>query len=369
MKVLHVIDSLILAGVEVLVSEMVPRMRDRGLDVSVAVLKELDNPLERDLRAIGIPFIKLPSYSFYDPRFALALRKVVRNFDVVQANLFPAQLWVAIANGLAGRPVSLVTTEQSTYNRRRRWLLRPVDRWMYESYAAVACNSQGTAEEFVRWLPDMRPRVSVIPNGVPFEKFASAEPSQELKKLTRGQPTVIFVARFDSAKDHPTLLRSMTVLPGIQLVLVGDGVLRSSMESLANDLTLGDRVHFLGRRSDVPNLLKAADVYVHSSNWEGFGIAAVEAMAAGLPVIASDVPGLAEVVRGAGICFPPGDSARLAQEIRALLDSPARRAELIKSGQMRAQEYSIDSSVDAYIRMYERALALRSRRARNRLQR
>jgi glycosyltransferase involved in cell wall biosynthesis len=355
-RVLHVINSLILAGVEVLVREMVPRQRERGVDVSVAVLKELDSPLERDLRDMGTPFVKLPRLSFYDPRHALALRHVVGQYDIVQANLFPAQLWVAAAAAISERPPQLVTTEQSTLNNRRNFVFRSLDAWMYGRFSEVACNSEGTAKEFVRWLPKMQPRTCVIPNGVPVDKFAHATPSDELRQRLGGKPAVIFVARFESAKDHPTLLKAVSGLQDVQLVLVGDGPLRPKMEALAQELNLSARVHFMGRRSDVPSLLKACNVYVHSSNWEGFGIAAVEAMAAGLPVIASDVSGLAEVVRGAGICFPPGDWARLALEIRALLDSPARRAELIKSGQMRAQEYSIDSSVDAYIRMYERAL-------------
>ncbi len=242
MKVLHVINSLILAGVEVLVREMVPRMRDRGLDVSVSILKELDSPLERDLRSLGVPFVKLPPYNLYDPRHAMELRKSIGNFDIAQANLFPAQLWLALANEFSDRPIPLVTTEQSTHNRRRTRLLRPLDRWMYERYVAVACNSQGTANELVRWVPRMRSRASVIPNGVPVEKFAKAEPSEELRALLRNRPTVIFVARFESAKDHPTLLRAMTELPGVQLVLVGDGPLRASLESLARDLLISAKI-------------------------------------------------------------------------------------------------------------------------------
>ncbi len=114
MHVLHVINSLILAGVEVLIREMVPRHRGRGLDVSVAVLKELDSPLERDLRDMGTPFVKLPRLKIYDPRHALALRRVVGQYDIVQANLFPAQLWVAAAVAPSGRLSARCSSQSSS---------------------------------------------------------------------------------------------------------------------------------------------------------------------------------------------------------------------------------------------------------------
>jgi glycosyltransferase involved in cell wall biosynthesis len=129
------------------------------------------------------------------------------------------------------------------------------------------------------------------------------------------------------------------------------------LEALAASLGIRERVHFLGRRADVPQLLKLADVYVHSSHWEGFGIAAVEAMAAGVPVIASDVPGLGQVVGSAGLLFPAGDAECLAKHIRSLLDSEPLRRRLSQAGKERARSFSIEGSVEAYISLYESVLA------------
>lgn len=357
MKVLHVINSLILAGVEVLLAEMAPRFRARGLEVEVAVLKPLDSPLERRLHDSGVPFLRGGDDRIYSPAHVLSLARRLHEFDLVQSYLFPAQLWVASAAVLAKRSVPLVTTEQSTHNYRRRWWYRPADRWMYSRYRAIACNSRETLESLVRWVPGAKPRACVIPNGVPIERFESAQPPPRASVLPDdGSPLLMFVARIEPEKDHATLLRALAQVPEARLALVGEGVLRPQMEALAASLGIRERVHFLGRRPDVPQLLKLADVYVHSSHWEGFGVAAVEAMAAGMPVIVSDVPGLSQVVGSAGLLFPPGDADCLARHIRSLLASEPLRRQLAQAGRARARSFSIERSVEAYINLYQSVL-------------
>jgi glycosyltransferase involved in cell wall biosynthesis len=158
-------------------------------------------------------------------------------------------------------------------------------------------------------------------------------------------------------KDHATLLRAAAIVPDMQVVLVGDGPLRPQLEQLAGDLGIAGRVVFLGHREDVAEVLKACDIYVHSTNAEGFGIAACEAMAAGLPVIASNVPGLADVVAGAAILFPRGDHETLAAELRMLVASPERRLQMSDAGLVRAQCFSIEKTVDDYMEMYRSALS------------
>ncbi len=97
----------------------------------------------------------------------------------------------------------------------------------------------------------------------------------------------------------------------VELLLVGDGVKRPDLERLAAELKIVERVRFLGNRSDVPDILAAADIYIQPSRWDGFGIAALEAMAAGLPVVVSNVPGLRDVVGDAGLLFEAGSVSEL----------------------------------------------------------
>jgi glycosyltransferase involved in cell wall biosynthesis len=201
----------------------------------------------------------------------------------------------------------------------------------------------------------------VIPNGVPLDEFENAEPAA--LHISPGAVRVVFVGRFVAQKDHATLLRALGALPEAHLLLVGDGPLRPQLEHLAQSLGISQRVSFLGWRNDVAALLKASDIYVHSTHSDGFGIAACEAMAAGLPVLASDVPGLADVVAGAGILFPAGDDKALAQHLATLIGSPQLRREMSQASRQRARQFSIEKTVDGCIKLYESVLQTGSRQA------
>ena len=144
----------------------------------------------------------------------------------------------------------------------------------------------------------------------------------------------------------------MVNIPDAHLVLVGDGPLRKEMELLASKLAIDNRVHFLGRRNDVHELIKMADIYVQSSHWEGFGIAVVEAMAGGLPVIASKVPGLCDVVGNSGILFEPRNSKQLARYIKAVIDNKELYNSLSINSSARAEQFNIEVTAKKYIDLY-----------------
>ena len=353
MKVLQVIDSLILAGAERVVFDLVPRLQRSGLEVSVLVLRELDSPFERELRAAGVPFLPTGKGGIYSPRQVRHIAQHMGGYDVVHVHLFPAQLWVALATALYRKSVPLLYTEHNTYNYRRRRWFRPIDRWMYTHYDAIACNSPATAEALVRWLPEVRPKARVVWNGVELGRFASAARAASGDVIgVRDVPIVSCVARFQPQKDHGTVLEAMARVERAHLVLVGDGELRPSLEAQTQRLGIRERVHFLGRREDVPALLKMSDVHVHSTNSDGFGLVSLEAMAAGVPAIATNVPGLAEVVGDAGVLVPPKDPAALAAAISSLLASPDHRQQLARAGQERARKFSMDATAAAYVSLY-----------------
>lgn len=357
MRVLHVIDSLVFGGAEVLVKDMAPRMRKRGVDFQVFVLIRTGNPVERTVEECDVPVLDSGLHRLYSPVQILQLGKVVDRYDIIHVQLFPAQLWAAAAFALRRRSSRLITTEQNTWNYRRdHRYLRSIDDWMYRQYEIIACNSEATAEELRRWCPATGPKLRIIDNGIPLEAFESATPACLDDQLLPGLTRLAFVARMYPQKDHATLLRAMTKVPNAQAVLVGDGPLRPELERMASDLRVRDRVKFLGHRTDVPEVLKACDIYVHPTNSDGFGIATCEAMAAGLPVVVSDVPGMAEVVAGAGLVFPVADDAALATQVNALLTSPDRCQQMSEAGKKRAQHFSIDRIVDEYVSLYRSLL-------------
>jgi glycosyltransferase involved in cell wall biosynthesis len=309
--------------------------------------------LEQSLQNAGVKIHDTGDLPLYSLRQVPALATLLRGFSLIHVHLFPAQLWMAMASLQSGRP--LVTTEHNTWNARRHWWFRPADMWMYSHYRQIACNSVATADELARWCPNVKRKLVVIPNGIPLEVFHSARPA-DLSGLADGKIKAVFVGRFEPQKDHATLLRALTQAPRVHLILLGDGPLRSTLEQLARDLGVADRVTFAGFRDDVPQILKACDIYVHSTTSDGFGMAACEAMAAGLPVIASDVPGLAQVIAGAGITTPVGDHARLAQALNDLVGSVEKRACMSQASLRRARDFSIERTADSHIEMYENVL-------------
>ena len=225
---------------------------------------------------------------------------------------------------------------------------------MYSRYAAVACASEAIAVSLREWIPDIGPKIKVIENGIDVQKFQRATSvSRASLGISNNNCVLLYVASLQPRKDHINLLRAMTHISGADLLLVGDGDLRQQLERQSETLGIAQRVHFLGRRKDVAELLKMADIYVHPPAFEGFGIAAAEAMAAGKPIVATNVPGLAQVVGDAALLVPPSDPAALAAQISTLIKSRECQEQLGKAASQRARIFSIESTVSAYIDLYQ----------------
>ncbi len=300
--------------------------------------------------------MRLSAVSVYSPLHIWALQKHLRKFkyDVVHVHLFPAQLWAACGARLARSPIPLVTTEHSTHARRRTHVYRGIDRWMYGRYRQIASISPATTASIVAWLPEVRNKVTECPNGINVDAFASARTpgKQALFSVPENTPVIACVGSLESVKGHETLLRAVSLIPEAVLVLAGDGPLWGQLHALAEELGIASRVRFLGKRMDVPQILKAADLYVQPSQWEGFGIAVLEAMAAAKPILASNVPGLAHVIGNAGLLFPVGDADQLAQRITMLLADKALRQQLADSAQQRARTFGLNKTLDCYEKLY-----------------
>jgi glycosyltransferase involved in cell wall biosynthesis len=356
MKILQVIDSLALGGAEVLAANLYTGLRERGLFCEYYLLRGERTPLERKLADLGARIHVPLRASVYSPRHLCALRELLREFeyDLVHVHLFPAQLWAACGSWAARSTAPLITTEHSTETRRRAFWFRGIDRWMYGRYRRIASISPATTMQLIAWLPELRDKVADCPNGVDVESFAptSGPGKQALFSVTDGTPVILCVGRLETVKDHETLLRAMSLVPGAVLALAGDGPLWKPLHALADQLGIAARVQFLGRRMDVPQLLKAADLYVQPSRWEGLSIAVLEAMAAGKPIVVSDTPSLAEQVEDAALLFPVGDAPQLALRIATLLANSELRQQLACLAQQRARMFSLTRTLDCYERLY-----------------
>lgn len=357
MKILQVITSLEIGGAEHLVVQIVQNLRDKGHEVDVCVFNGKKTSFMLELEKTKCRIISLGS-SFYNPIYIFKLSKLMRNYDLVHSHNSSPQLFVAIANH--GNRSILVTTEHNTDNRKRHILFyRFVERWMYSKYERIICISMETESNLrdylgEKWLKIFgKDKLLTIPNGVNVQLFKEAKP-----KLNKDEDFVIvMVAAFRPQKDHITLLKAMSLLPeGYELWLVGDGELRLFVENEIKRMGLQKRVHLLGNRIDVPEIIKSSDVVVLSSHWEGFGLAAVEGMAAGKPVIVSDVDGLKQVVEGFGILFPQGDFETLAKEIRHLAEDKDYAANIAKLCQQRAADFDISVMTNNYNKLYQKII-------------
>lgn len=363
MKILHIINNLGSGGAEKLIEESLHLMNSiEGVEVNLLLLTDENNVFDKTLKECGINVYIVPIKKLYSPKNIFYIRKYIikGKYDIVHVHLFPAFYWVSLAAKLIfkNKP-KFVYTEHSTHNRRReKSYLRLLEKFIYNSYDKIISISQQTEDNLIRWLKPKDPKkFIVIENGVDIEKFINAKPynkSEIDSEFTNDTKLICMVGRFTEAKDQATLIKAMKkVSDNVHLLLVGEGPLKETNEDLAKEIGVKDRVHFLGFRNDIPRILKTIDIFVLSSNWEGFGLAAVEGMAAGKPVIASDVPGLRDIVKGSGLLFPVGNSDELARKINELVCEKSKYGEISKKCQERAKNYSLERMVEQYIKLYK----------------
>jgi glycosyltransferase involved in cell wall biosynthesis len=356
MRILQVIHNLELAGAEVVVRDLIQGLTRRGIDCELYLLQSTDSAMQRSLSAEGVKIHSPLRTPLYSPRHAIRLAECFRAgaYDVVHVHLFPAQLWVALAAKLSRLTKPVVVTEHCAYNYRRKRVYRPIDRWIYAQCRSIACVSEGTAKALVEWLPEVAEKVRACPNGIDVNAFAGAPAARksDLYPVPGDCPVILSIGRMMRQKDHATVIRALRSTERAHLFLVGVGPDMRSHQQLAWELGVVDRVHFLGQRTDVPHLLRAADIFVQSSRFEGFGIAALEAMASDLPVIASRVPGLAELVGDAGLLFETGDDRQLAKHLNMLVNSRDLRMQLAAAGRLRATEFSLEKTLDDHESLY-----------------
>lgn len=211
-------------------------------------------------------------------------------------------------------------------------------------------------------------RAPCLPNVIDLERFArppDLAARQRLRAelgLSAEAPLVISVGRLAQQKGYSVLIEAAAVVlshvPEAHFLIVGEGELKQTLQDQAAALGLAEAIHFLGRRSDVDRLLGAADLFASSSLWEGLPTVLLEAMAAGLPIVATDVSGTRELIEDGvtGLRVAPGDAPALAAAIVRLLREPALGATLTEQAALRVQAFSVDRVADEHLRIYQALL-------------
>jgi glycosyltransferase involved in cell wall biosynthesis len=282
--------------------------------------------------------------------------------QIVQCFLFHANVlgpWAA-----SRAKVPHVVTGIRVAERRRKWhlrLARVADRWVERH----VCVSHGVKEfsQSVGRLPEAK--LVVIPNGVDATRFSVANVGRpDDWGVPAGRRMMTFVGRLDEQKGLdwlvPLLPRLLAEVPDCDFVLVGAGPKRAALERLARELGLAERVHFLGFRADADQILAASELVLLPSRWEGMPNVLLEAMAAGKPVVATDVEGVTEVVGPAAAqqVVRPDHAEAFAAKVRAILKSSALAVELGAANRRRVEEFfRVQTMVAAYAALYRSLVA------------
>lgn len=357
MKVLQVISSLYMGGAEKLLAESIPLYQYQGLQVDLLLLNGTETSLMQELktRTKGTIF-SLGTGSVYNPFHIFKILGYLNKYDVIHVHLFPALYWVAMAKIISFSKVNLIYTEHSTNNRRRKNLVfKILDKLIYRQYTRIITIADEVDLNLKSHLGFDASRFKLINNGVDIKLFHEAIPYSKNVFFTEEDKILIQVSSFRPAKDQITLVKALQYLPNnIKLLLVGEGTIKEDCQNVVKELHLEDRVLFLGIRMDVPSLLKTADIVVMSSIYEGLSLASIEGMASGKAFMASNVPGLREIVSGAGILFEKGNEKELAVEITKLLSDEDYYNLIADKCFQRAKQYDIEKMIGSYISTYNK---------------
>ncbi len=363
MKVLHLHKVTGVSGSEGHLLALLPALRERGIDARFLGLDvpETDAPRFYDaLDAVAVPHHSVRCGTDVSPRMARDVIRAVRaeQPDLVHTHLVHADIYGGVAARVRGIPTI------STRHNDDRYLLGPF-RYVDRAFARPARRLIAISDAvrvFLERAGYDPAKLVTIRYGLDELPAAPSEPTPAAAGIPADAPLALAVGRLIEQKDHATLLRAFarvrSAVPQARLAILGSGPLEAETRRLVAELGLDDAVAIPGR-TDIREWLERADVFVHTSRWEGFGIVLLEAMLAGLPVVATRVSAHPEIVADGetGLLVEPGDDAGLAEALGALLADPARAAALGAAGKRRARdEFSVARMTDRTLAVYDDAL-------------
>ncbi|WP_413934160.1 glycosyltransferase [Nitrospira sp. BLG_1] len=366
-KVMLVAIGLGVGGTETHILELASRLDRSRFTVTVCALKS-GGTMAQELEKRGVRVLSLDGTGKLDARVIVRLFKLLQaeQPDVVQAFLF----WANVAARACGRILRAFPVISSYHDEvvSEGWLVRLVDRLTLTWTDRIVCCSGAVGRSVVSRIGGKIEHCTIIPFGVDIEQFeATAAATRRELGLRDNQKVIGTVCRLvEPKKGLRFLLQAMAVLarkygqPPCQLLIVGDGPSRHELELLREQLDLSSWVVFAGSRRDIPRILHALDAFVLPSLYEGFGIALLEAMAAGKPVIATAVGGIPEFVLSGetGLLIEPGNVEALADAIDRLLSHPQQARIMGAKGRIHVGEsYHISTVVRQHEQVYTACLA------------
>ena len=349
MRVLHVHRIGGIGGSERHLLTLLPALSERGLDVHFLGLDDTSRAPDPFYEALTVPFERMPAPRDFDHRLALQVRQATRSADLVHTHLVHADVYGALGARL------LVSTKHND-DPFRAGAFRYVERALARRASRIVAITDALARFQVERVGLPANKIEVIHYGL--DQLPAAWGTNAADDLSDDAKVLLAVCRLEPQKGVDVAVHALPAIvtrhPEARLVVLGEGPERQTLETLARSLDVP--LHLPGRVPDVAAWLRRADVLVHPARWEGFGLALLEAMLASLPIVASRVSSIPEIVidRETGLLVPPDDPDALARAITDVLDNPSDYG---AQGRQRAHaEFSVARMADRTLAVYEAAV-------------
>ncbi len=357
-KILEVINSLKTGGAELLLKNFViEAKKEQKYSVDVCTLYSTND--SKDKKEIEKKNIRVWSLDFkkkYNPLSIIRIKNIIEReqYDIIHVHLFPSSAIVALSSLFLSNNISYIFTEHSTFNRRRLLkIFKMIDALIYRRYLKIICISRQVRKSLVEWMPQVKLKTEIIPNGIPIH--SKSDSHQLIKKYD-----ILFVGRLVPQKGIRYLLEAINILQNkykknVKVAIVGEGPLGKKLKTMCEKLKIDRSVEFLGFRRDIDQLMKSSKLFVLPSCWEGFGIVLIEAMKNRLPIVATNVGGIPEIITDGneGVLVPKENPEILASSINYVLEDKKLCNKFIQNAYKKVQkEYSIEKYTNTMLNLY-----------------
>jgi len=369
--VLHIMHHMKMGGVEHLVYDMTNAFSNLNIKTTICCLDGILGELGEELQKKGIKIIVLNRKPGFDLNLILSLSKIIKELapDIIHAHQYTPWFYGITASILAKKKETIFSEHGRLYPDRLRIKRVIYNRLILLPYTKIiTVDSNHLKNALIKYEKIPAKRITILPNGIKLEPFSQVNEKNRIIKrkelgIKEDEFAIGMIARLDPIKDHKSLILAFKKVyashPNIKLFLAGKGPLYEDIKSLIEQLGLKDRVFLLGYYEDLYGLLSALDLYILSSHLESAPLGVMEAMAAGLPVIATNAGGTGEIILDGkdGFLVPPRDPDKMAEAIIKVLNDPKKAKEMAKKGKEKVYNYYFfDRMINDYKNLYLRLI-------------
>jgi len=362
-KVVHVTFDMRIGGAEQVIFNLIENTDTLKYEVSILCLDHSVGPFGVQLQRKGYKIKTLTRKPGFDFFLINKIRRFItrHNIDVLHCHQYTPYAYGVL--GAAFSKCKIIFTEHGRFypdqRKIKRVFVNPFLNLLTDYVTAISSATRDALAEFENFPRD---KIKIVYNGIDDSRFLGTQESNLKKSLGIGQNAYILgtVARLDEIKNQPMMIRALKMIqqsyPETYLIIVGDGPEREYLEALASQLQLASHIVFTGFREDAHLFYKIMDVFLLTSFSEGTAMTLLEAMAAGLPCIATKVGGNPEIVKDCetGYIISSGDEQKLAEKICALLKDEGLRTKMGQAGRKRLEEnFTVYKMVKSYEAMYD----------------